>query len=83
MSHGTLIHCRDSFCLHPGPSPNTHTHFLASEIFDFALTDEDSAILDNMAQKLTIMERSTIQHKIDNPLPDGYKLKMVKIPAEP
>ncbi|XP_027210642.1 uncharacterized oxidoreductase ZK1290.5 isoform X2 [Penaeus vannamei] len=54
-----------------------------SEIFDFALTDEDSAILDNMAQKLTIMERSTIQHKIDNPLPDGYKLKMVKIPAEP
>ncbi|XP_071539662.1 uncharacterized oxidoreductase ZK1290.5-like isoform X3 [Panulirus ornatus] len=54
-----------------------------SEVFDFALTEEAVITLDNMAQKLTIMDPAAIQAKIDNPLPDGYKLKLVKKPVEP
>lgn len=53
------------------------------EVFDFALTEEAVITLDNMAQKLTIMDPTAIQAKIDNPLPDGYKLKLVKKPVEP
>lgn len=44
---------------------------------------EDMDTLNNMAQKIQIMDPSTIQAKIDNPLPDGYKLKFVQIPLEP
>ncbi|XP_064112434.1 uncharacterized oxidoreductase ZK1290.5-like isoform X2 [Macrobrachium nipponense] len=54
-----------------------------SEVFDFELMAEDMDTLNNMAQKIQIMDPSTIQAKIDNPLPDGYKLKLVQIPLEP
>ncbi|XP_066937456.1 uncharacterized oxidoreductase ZK1290.5-like isoform X2 [Macrobrachium rosenbergii] len=54
-----------------------------SEVFDFELMAEDMDTLNNMAQKIQIMDPSTIQAKIDNPLPDGYKLKFVQIPLEP
>ncbi|XP_042215853.1 uncharacterized oxidoreductase ZK1290.5-like isoform X1 [Homarus americanus] len=54
-----------------------------AEVFNFVLTDENMARLDNMAQNLTIMDPSSIQAKIDNPLPDGYKLNIINVPAEP
>ncbi|CAL4086209.1 unnamed protein product, partial [Meganyctiphanes norvegica] len=53
-----------------------------SEIFDFELSESDLEILDDMPQNLKIMDPSTIQQKVDNPLPDGYKLKIVKHPAQ-
>lgn len=55
----------------------------ASEVYDFVLSEEDMATLDNMRGKLTIMDPSGIQAKIDNPLPDGYKLNIIKVQAQP
>ncbi|XP_068220731.1 glyoxal reductase-like isoform X1 [Palaemon carinicauda] len=54
-----------------------------SEVFDFELRTEDMDTLNNMTREIQIMDPSTIQAKIDNPLPDGYKLKLVQIPVEP
>ncbi|XP_069175415.1 uncharacterized oxidoreductase ZK1290.5 isoform X2 [Procambarus clarkii] len=52
-------------------------------VYDFVLSEEDMATLDNMRGKLTIMDPSGIQAKIDNPLPDGYKLNIIKVQAQP
>ncbi|XP_076063693.1 putative oxidoreductase ZK1290.5 isoform X2 [Oratosquilla oratoria] len=54
-----------------------------SEVFDFKLKREEMDQLDRMPQNLTIMDRSTIQYKVDNPLPDGYRLNLIKPPHEP
>ncbi|XP_045128741.1 uncharacterized oxidoreductase ZK1290.5-like isoform X1 [Portunus trituberculatus] len=45
-----------------------------SKVYDFALTQEDMTTLENMKQSLTCVDRSSIQTKIDNPLPDGCVL---------
>ncbi|XP_063846239.1 uncharacterized oxidoreductase ZK1290.5-like isoform X3 [Scylla paramamosain] len=73
---------------HPFNNPKVLRQFCADrniqfEVYDFALTQEDMMTLDNMKQSLTCMDWSSIQTKIDNPLPDGYKLKIVKPPLEP
>lgn len=53
-----------------------------SQVYDFSLTQEDMMTLDSMKQTLTCVDRSAIQKKIDNPMPDGYKLNLVKPPLE-
>lgn len=53
------------------------------QVFDFVLTPEDVATLNNMPPSITIMDSNAIQDKIDNPLPDGYKLKNIKISTKP
>ncbi|KAF2364707.1 NADP-dependent oxidoreductase domain [Trinorchestia longiramus] len=44
------------------------------QVFDFQLTQDDMKTLDNFPQTLTIFDRADIQHRVDNPLPDGYRL---------
>lgn len=48
--------------------------FQNSDVFNFSLTDEDMRALDSFPQTVTIIERDSIQCKVDNPLPDGYRL---------
>ncbi|KAG0712258.1 putative oxidoreductase [Chionoecetes opilio] len=54
-----------------------------SQVYDFILTQEEMMTLNSMTQTLTCVDRNSMQMKIDNPLPDGYKLKLVKPPPEP
>lgn len=53
------------------------------QVFDFVLTADDVSTLNNMPPTMTIMDSNSIQDKLDNPLPDGYKLKIFKISTEP
>ncbi|XP_018013343.1 uncharacterized oxidoreductase ZK1290.5 [Hyalella azteca] len=45
-----------------------------SQVFDFSLSEEDMAKLSSLPQTLTIFDRQEIQSRVDNPLPDGYRL---------
>lgn len=48
-----------------------------SMVFDFTIPEEDMNILNNMNENRRYIDVSNMQYKIDNPQPDGYKLKMV------
>lgn len=43
-------------------------------VFDFNLNDEQMKILDSFNKKIKYQDVSTIREKIDQNLPDGYKL---------
>lgn len=45
-----------------------------SQVFDFELTDEDMATLNGLHDGRRSVDLIHFQEKIDNPLPDGYKL---------
>lgn len=62
---------------------NVLTAFPFLQVFDFTLRKEDMQALENMGRTITCVDRSSIQNKLDNPLPDGYKLKLSKLVIEP
>ncbi|RXG61109.1 putative oxidoreductase [Armadillidium vulgare] len=53
-----------------------------AKIFDFELSPDDMELLNSIPRCLTVIDKSSIQEKIDNPKPDGYKLEFVKLPPQ-
>ncbi|XP_023216270.1 uncharacterized oxidoreductase ZK1290.5-like [Centruroides sculpturatus] len=48
-----------------------------SMVFDFVIPEKEMNILNNLNENRRYIDISNMQYKIDNPQPDGYKLKMI------
>lgn len=53
-----------------------------SQVFDFELSNDQMEILNELNQNMKVIDRDSIQAKVDANLPDGYRLRLTPQPQD-